>query len=102
MKVKLTNKLNNNIIYCELTNNNISILNSYKIKSKKEMKIFLEVLPLYTIKRNINSCLNEWVAHNRLYKLGLFKEHTINTDLSKNESILRRIGYYLLSRGGKK
>ena len=101
MEIKLTNKISKNIIYCNLNNNNITILNSYKINDKNEMIEFLKVLPLETIERNINSCVNEWIAHNKLYKFGLFKKHTKNTDLSKNENILRKIGYWLLSRGGQ-
>ena len=77
---------------------NIKIVNSYKITNKKDMIYFLNTLPLDLIDRSIKSCLNEWIAHNRLYKIGLFKEHTRDCDLSANESLFRRICYWILSR----
>ena len=77
---------------------NIKILNSYLYENKKEMIKYLDQMPLYKINRNIKSCLNEWIAHKRLYQLGLFKEHTKDCDLSANESVFRRICYWFLSR----
>lgn len=78
--------------------NNIKIQNSYFIKSKDEMIRFLAKLDLELIDRSIISCLNEWIAHNRLYKLGLFKSRCKDCDLSANESLIRRLGYWVLSR----
>lgn len=79
-------------------NKNIKIVNAYKITNKKDMLHFLNTLPLELIDRSAKSCLNEWIAHNRLYKIGLFKEHTRDCDLSANESLFRRICYWLISR----
>ena len=87
LQVKISNK-----------NKNIKVVDSYKITNKKDMLHFLKTLPLELVNRSAKSCLNEWIAHNRLYKLGLFKEHTMDCDLSANESLFRRICYWLLSR----
>lgn len=81
---------------------NIKIINSYTIKSKKEMKeILLEVLekaPLCYKKRSINSLIREWRCHNRLYKLGLFTSYTKDCDFESNEALYRRFFYFFLGR----
>lgn len=50
---------------------------------------------LYT--RSIKSLVEEWRAHNLLYKLGLFKSHTKDVDLN-NESKVRLFIYKILSK----
>lgn len=81
--------------------NSIKITDSFMVNSKEQMKKYLNQLPLNKINRSMKSCLNEWIAHNRLYKLGLFKNHTKDCDLTKNESRSKRICYWVLSRGAK-
>ena len=79
--------------------NNIKIINSYEITAKCAMQNYLSfVVPIEKVNRTLDSCINEWIAHNRLYKLGLFKERCKDTDLSMNESLFRRICYWILSR----
>ena len=78
--------------------NNIKIQNSYFVERKDEMIKFLSKMDLELIDRSITSCLNEWIAHNRLYKLGIFKSRCKDCDLSANESLFRRIWYWILSR----
>lgn len=79
---------------------NLKILDSYKINDIKIMRSFLfdHIGYVRAINRSVDSCINEWVAHNRLYKMGLYKDHCTDTDLSKNESKFRRFCYYILSR----
>lgn len=86
--------------YNSLTQN-IKIINSTKLKTKKEINEFLDKVPLNLVNRTKKSALNEWIAHNRLYQMGLFKNHTCDCDLTKNESLFRRICYWLLSRCSK-
>lgn len=86
--------------YNSLTQN-IKIINSTKLKTKKEINEFLNTVPLNLVKRTKKSAINEWIAHNRLYQLGLFKNHTRDCDLTKNESLLRRFCYWVLSRCAK-
>lgn len=80
---------------------NIKIINSPKLKTKKEICEFLDTVPLEKVKRTKKSALNEWIAHNRLYQLGIFKKHTGDCDLTMNESLFRRMCYWIISRGAK-
>lgn len=85
----------------EYNSANVRILESHKIKSKTFMKLILEIFKIRTgfvSKRSINSWVREWKAHNRLYKLGLFKEHTKDCDLEENEKIHRLMVYWILGR----
>lgn len=81
---------------------NIKIIDSYTIKSKKEMKeILLEILekaPLYYKKRSINSLVREWKCHNRMYNLGLFPSHTKDCDFESDEALYRRLFYFFFGR----
>ena len=77
---------------------NIKILNSHKVIKKNEMIDHLNNMPLHLIDRSVESCVNEWAAHNRLYWAGIFEENCCDCDLTKNESKFRRAGYWLLSR----
>lgn len=78
--------------------NNIKIIDSYLVTDKKRMIEYLDQLPLEKVNRSFKSCLNEWIAHNRLYNLGLFKNHTSDCDLTQDESLFRRACYWILSR----
>ena len=79
----------------------VTILNSYEIKKKWYMEYILITFKEWTgyeSKRTIESWIREWKAHNRLYKLGLFKEHTRDCDLEENEKIHRLLIYQILGR----
>lgn len=85
----------------EYNSANVRILDPYKIKSKTFMELILEIFKIRTgfvSKRSINSWVREWKAHNRLYKLGLFKEHTKDCDLEENKKIHRLMVYWILGR----
>lgn len=78
---------------------NLCILNSYRITSKRRMLYFLSWIPeMKQINRSIKSCLREWRAHNWLHDHGLFLKYTTDCDLESKESILRRIGYYFIEK----
>ena len=80
---------------------NIRILDSYKVHSKAYMEMILNVFLIKTgfiSKRTIKSWIKEWKSHNRLYKLGLFTNHTKDCDLEENEKIHRLIIYEILGR----
>ena len=81
--------------------NNIKVINYNELITKAEILNYLDTLPLELVNRSKQSCLNEWIAHRRLYKLGLFKSHTIDCDLAKDEALHRRICYWILSRFAK-
>lgn len=48
--------------------------------------------------RNQKSYIQEIKAHNRLYNLGIFKTHTIDTDLNEQMNILEKFIYWLIGR----
>ncbi len=80
-------------------NKDIKIINSYKIKTEREMIAILKTFKNRTgfqSKRTLKSWIKEWKAHNRLYKLGLFKSHTIDCDLEENEKWWRLLAYQIL------
>lgn len=51
----------------------------------------------YVYSRTNQSWINEWKAHNLLFKLGIEPERTRDSDLDENETTIRKIGYFLLS-----
>lgn len=72
---------------------NIHIIDSYKAKTRKSMKKILNILREYlddssiTMKtpldyRSNNSMIREWITHNNLYKLGLYRDRVKNVDLN--------------------
>lgn len=100
-------------VWCEVVfssidskNLNICIKDSYKIKYSDDIENLLKMIrdnPMFTefkisgYKRTLSSMRREWEAHNLLYKLGIFKANTGNTDLDNNESFIRKAGYAVLS-----
>lgn len=81
---------------------NIRIIDSYKIKSKKLMKTIiidiLEKAPIYKGKRSVKSLIREWRSYNIFYNRGWFVKHTRDCDLEVNEALYRRIVYFFLGR----
>jgi hypothetical protein len=79
----------------------VTIVDSYKVTNKDEMfDILIDFIieTKYHSKRNINSWLKEWKAHNRLYKLGLFRSHTKDCDFEENEAWWRLLIYEIIGR----
>lgn len=96
--MKITKILGVNIEYDA---GNIRILDSYKVHSAAYMQMILNMFMIKTdfrSKRTIKSWIKEWKAHNRLYRLGLFKSHTKDCDLEENEKTHRLIAYEILGR----
>lgn len=46
--------------------------------------------------RTLKSYIRETKAHNRLYKLGLFRKHTKNCDLEENIKCWKEIIYFII------
>lgn len=77
----------------------VSIINSYQVTNKKDMIIILRLFQLrtyYKSRRTLKSWIKEWIAHNRLYKLGLFRSHAKDCDLEENEKRWRLLAYQFL------
>ena len=76
----------------------ITIKNSYLItKDADKKQILTEIAADKLINRSMASLLCEWKAHNAMHQLGLFKSHTTDTDLDKDEKLWRRICYWFLA-----
>lgn len=84
--------------------NYITIKDSSRVKDKKSMESILKIarnIALkkgYHYKRTNKSWIQEWRAHNLLYKLHLFEIHTKDTDLEECESKFRLFCYKILGR----
>ena len=92
-----------------ITKGNIHIPNSYNVDSPIIMGEILEELKhqlddsIITIDtpfnhRSIDSMINEWVAHNNLYKIGYKPKRTGSIDLNHPQAWYIKLGYWLLSR----
>ena len=78
------------------------IYDSYLIKNKEipyridnilHIRKFVKNLPTT---RTRKSYIAETKAHNRLYKLGLFKKHTKNCDLEEDIKLWKEIVYFII------
>ena len=70
-----------------VSENNIHINNSFKVKSKKDMYHIIQKIKEKYPENNINkisdfSLIQEWAVHNLCYKLNLFKNRTKDVDLN--------------------
>ena len=86
------------------TENCTKICDSYEMKTDNAIKeIALHIATTRMIKdlpqtRTEKSYCNEIKAHNRLYKLHLFRKHTKDTDLEEPISKFMEIIYSILGR----
>lgn len=86
-------------VLIEYDSGNVRIVDSYKIKNEKWMRdiLFYFIMKTgYKSRRSINSWIREWKAHNRVYKLGMFKKRTKDCDLEEGEKLYRRIIYWII------
>ena len=95
--------INRDNLKVNINENNIKIINSYRINNKKEMKeILTEIFerdPYKDVRtRKIDESILEWKTHNILYNLHLFRTHTIDCDITENEQLHRMIIYQILGR----
>ncbi len=88
-----------NNVKIQYDDRNIKIIDSHNIESESEMEYILLLFKRetgYISRRTRKSWVKEWKAHNRLYKLGLFKSHTTDCDLEENEKWYRLFAYQIL------
>lgn len=89
----------NDIVY-KILSNRIKIIDSYKITDRKKMSEILYAIqykhPELDFNRGYNDLINEWVAHNRMYKWGINPEKTKDVDLEFNESKCKIFIYKIL------
>ena len=84
-----------------ITDNCITVRESYMLVERRMIKHILQhIATLYpnnvTKNRSICSLCNEWIAHSRLYRLGIAKSHTRDVDLEYPQSALHSIAWAIL------
>ena len=77
------------------------IWDSYLLKNDELDEVVNEImesrlLMRYPVTRCHNDYVREIKAHNRLYKMGLFRSHTKDTDLEENIKRYKKIIYSIL------
>ena len=81
------------------TKKKTKIYNSYKMKNvPTEVKVIISnrIVRDLPTNRTIGSYIRETKAHNRMYKLGLFKKHTKNCDLEEDIKKWKEIVYFII------
>lgn len=74
-----------------LTAENTHIIDSYLIKSKDEMRVFLQEIrehcapDMAVLQRSLSSLVSEWRAHNLFYHLHVFRSRTKDVDLERRQ-----------------
>jgi len=91
---------------CICTDTYVTIVDSNKVpdndiprfisKLRKKISETTKLKDLY--KRSEESWIKEWRAHNKLYKMNMFINHTKDVDLDENENIIRLLVYQILGR----
>lgn len=102
---KLVLNYPNGLVRVNVTKNNISIEESYKVQKKSDMRNILEQLKsLYEDEHNnvldnrtIRSIICEWRSHNLVYSLGLFRDRTRTVDINYPIPDYMNIVYFMAS-----
>lgn len=100
---KLVIEYKGKVFIVHVTRDNITIIDSYRIKKYKDMKMFLckvktAIPKSYAIKgRSVSSMIREWRAHNLLYSLGILKDRTGSVDLNTGQSWYIKALYFIIS-----
>jgi hypothetical protein len=101
METIIQNEGKGNLKVC-YSNTNVHINDSY-IVGRNDIPTWVERIKSfgeqngYTYSRSAQSWINEWRAHNLLFKLGVEPSRTRDVDLNEDETTIRKIGYFLLS-----
>jgi len=85
----------------EYNKENTRIYDSYLIENKDLKEKIIDIMDErkflnYPVTRTIESYTHETKAHNRLYKLHLFRSHTKDTDLEENIIWWKELIFYIL------
>lgn len=79
---------------------NVKIVDSYRVKSRREMEsvllVFLEKTG-YRSRRSIESWVDEWRFHNFLYRIGMYRNRTADCDLEEKEKWWRLVIYWIFN-----
>lgn len=81
----------------KLSHENTHIYDSYLIRSKEEMRAFLQEIreqcdpDMAIAQRSLNSLVSEWRSHNFFYFLHVFRSRTKDVDLERTQSWWREL-----------
>lgn len=76
--------LDDKFIEVELTDDFISLKESYRLNYNDRIKVLSKIKKVISTDRSIRNLEAELVMHTVLYKMGLFKEETKDTELEFN------------------
>lgn len=80
-----------------LSQSNTHILDSYKLKSKKEIRAYLQQLrqkalpEMAVCQRDLESMIREWRSHNFFYRIHIFRNRTKDVDLELQQTWYREL-----------
>ena len=92
-----------NLTNAIVTETNTHILDSCLVKSKESMRDFLQELrdessdEMAVCKRDLESQVREWRAHNFFYKLHVFRSRTHDVDLELKQTWYRELFCHVVS-----
>lgn len=87
------------VFWVEISESNIHISDSFRVKSIKDMKAILMNIKRHTLidyplnKKTLRGMINEWRTHNLLYSLGILRNRTGSVDLAVNQHWYFKILY---------
>ena len=92
-------KLVNNMM-CSITREMTTVHNSFLMEKEEVGDLITELLcergrKRYPITRSHKSYARELIAHNRMYKMHLFRGHTRDSDLEENIKLWKEIIYWM-------
>ena len=82
---------------------NVRVYNGFLCVDPHCMLAYIELIRSYAekigfkYKRSALSWIHEWRAHNWMYKHKIKIDRTKDVDLNENESLLKRVGYFIIS-----
>lgn len=91
------------VLRVHTSENNTTILNSYRIKNLSDMKAIIEHIKkrsskdMAINKRSVSGMIYEWRTHNLLYSLGIEKDRTKSVDLNTNQPWYVKVAYFCMS-----
>jgi hypothetical protein len=84
-----------------VSENNVNIKNSFKVKSKRDMYKIIKQIKCKYPENNISKIsdfilVQEWATHNLCYSLNIYRERTKDVDLDYNKKWYYKIAYGII------
>ena len=92
---------NDTELVISVSENNVNIKNSFKIKSKRDMYSIIKQIKCKYPENNITKVsdfllVQEWATHNLCYNLNIYRERTKDVDLDYNKKWYYKIAYGII------